>query len=77
MKINLSHAELEKTYSLLDTKEINMSVAELLFSTFEEKEFFYGAKNESEYYKKLLEYWNVPTDDKEEIQILDKLGLIP
>ena len=72
MKINLSKNELEKTYSLLDTKEINMSIAELLFSTFEEKEFFLGAKDTSSYYQKLLEFWNIPSDDIEEISLLDK-----
>ena len=72
MKINLSKAELEKTYRLLDTKEINMSIAELLFSTFEEKEFFKGVKSVEDFYSKLLEYWNIPGDDLEELKILEK-----
>ena len=72
MKINLSKSELEKTYRLLDTKEINMSVAELLFSIFEEKEFFMGAKSPFEFYGKLIEYWGVPRDDFEELKILEK-----
>ena len=72
MKINLSQKELEKTYSLLDTKEINMSVAELIFSTFEEKDFFAGSKNEEEFFHKLLEYWGIPEEADEDIALLDK-----
>ena len=72
MKINLTKEELEKTYRLLDTKEINMSIAELLFSTFEEKEFFKGAKSPEDFYHKLLEFWNVPSDDVEELKLLEK-----
>lgn len=72
MKINLSKKELEKTYRLLDTKEINMSVAELLFSTFEEKEFFKGTKSPLEYYQKLLQFWNVSGESEEELEILEK-----
>ena len=72
MKINLSKKELEKTYRFLDTKEINMSVADLLFSTFEEKEFFKGSNLPEEYYQKLLQFWGVPSDDIEELEILEK-----
>ena len=72
MKINLSQKELEKTYRLLDTKEVNMSVAELLFSTFEEDEFFDGAKSPSEYYEKLLQFWGVSGENEEELEILEK-----
>ena len=72
MRINLTKEELEKTYRLLDTKEINMSVAELLFSTFEEKEFFQGVKSSDELFERLLKYWDIPHDSKEEIAILEK-----
>ncbi len=72
MKINLSKKELEKTYSLLDTKEINMSIAEMLFSTFEEKKFFMGSNTSEEFYQRLLQFWNVPDDDYEELEILTK-----
>lgn len=72
MKINLNKKELEKTYRLLDTKEINMSIADLLFSVFEEKSFFKGASTSEEYYSKLLQYWGIPNDDIEELNILEK-----
>ena len=72
MKINLSKKDLEKSYQLLDTKEINMSVAELLFSTFEEKEFFKGANSPLEFYKKLLEFWGVDPDNQDELEILNR-----
>ena len=72
MKINLSKKELEKTYQLLDTKEINMSIAELLFSIFEEKEAFKGSTNCDIFYEKLLSYWGIPSDDYEERKILEK-----
>ena len=72
MKINLSRKELEKTYALLDTKEINMSIADLLFSTFEEKEFFKGAKSSQDYYQKLIRFFNIPSDNLEELEILEK-----
>ena len=72
MKINLNQKELEKTYSLLDTKAINMSVAELLFSTFEETEFFVGANLPELFFKKMLEYWGVPEDEEEDISLLEK-----
>ena len=72
MKINLSQAELEKTYSLLDTKAINMSVAELLFSTFEETGFFLGAKTPEMFFQKMLEYWGVPESEHEDISLLEK-----
>lgn len=72
MKINLSKKELEKTYQLLDTKEINMSVAELLFFTFEEKEFFKGANSPLEFYEKMLQFWGVEESSDEELEILNK-----
>ena len=72
MKINLSKQELEKCYNLLDTKEINISVADLLFSTFEEKEFFVGSKTTDNFFSRLIEYWGIPADSKEEIRILEK-----
>ena len=69
MKIRLSDKELQQSYSLLDTKEINMSIADLLFPAYEETDFFVGVKSPSELYSKLIEYWDVP---EEEIEILDK-----
>lgn len=72
MKVNLKNKELEKTYQLLDTKEINMSIAELLFSTFEETNFFKGVESPVDMYERLLKYWGIPDDDFEEIGLLDK-----
>lgn len=69
MKINLSKSELEKLYKLFDYKEINMSIAELLFSTFEEKNYFANSKDNNDYYKKFLSYFSIP---KEEENIFEK-----
>ena len=52
MKINLSQSDLEKLYVLLDNKEINISIAEVLFSIYEEKEFFRGCQTQEEFFQK-------------------------
>ena len=72
MKVNLAPEELEKTYKLLDTKEINMSIAELLFSVYEEDKYFKGVESPVDMFEKLLNYWGIPQDDFEEIEILEK-----
>ena len=72
MKINLSHEDLKKVYKLLDYKEINISVADLLFSIYEEKEYFKGAKDTLEFYNKMVNFFGVPVEEKEERKILEK-----
>ncbi len=72
MKIKLSQSELEKCYNLFDVKEINISVADLLFSTFEETEFFNGCDDNDEFFSQLIRFWGIPSDSKEEINILEK-----
>lgn len=72
MKINLSKEDLKKLYSLLDYKEINISVADLLLSIYEEKDYFKDAKNVSDYYEKMVSFFGVPTEEKEERKILNK-----
>ena len=73
MKINLSKKDLEKTYHLLDTKEINISIADLLFSTFEEIDFFNNSKTADQFFDRLLKFWDVPGDAKEDIDLLKKV----
>ena len=72
MKIKLSQVELEKTYKLLDTKEINISIADLLFQTFEETNFFIGSNTADSFYHRLLKYWEIPKDKTEDLKILEK-----
>ena len=72
MKIKLNKEELKKCYNLLDVKEINISIAELLFSIYQVNEPFLNASNEEDYYRKLLNYWDIPQDDKENLALLDK-----
>ena len=72
MKIKLSPAELEKTYKLLDTKEINMSIADLLFQTFEETSFFIGSNTADSFYHRLLKFWDISKDKTDDIKILEK-----
>ena len=72
MKINLSQSDLEKLYVLLDNKEINISIAEVLFSIYEEKEFFRGCQTQEEFFQKLLEFIGVPPSEKEDIRIFEK-----
>ena len=73
MKIKLSQKELEKTYCLLDTKEINISVADLLFQTFEETNFFADAKNTDIFFYKMLHFWNIPPQATEDVTLLQKI----
>ena len=73
MKISLNQKELKKTYSLLDTKEINMSIADMLFSTFEEKSFFMGSKNVDDFFNKLLSFWGLDGEAYEDIRLLEKV----
>lgn len=72
MRINLNKQELNKVYRLLDTKEINISIAEALFETYEETAFFKGAKDANSFFEKLLEYWNAYDGSEEDIEILEK-----
>ena len=72
MKINLSKKELNKCISLLDTKEINMSFADLLFQAYEEKDFFAVAKTKEEFYQKLLMFWGIDEDNNDDIALSDK-----
>ena len=64
MKINLSELELEKVYHLLDVKEINMSIADMLFHAYQEVDYFHSGN----IYNQLIKYW----DAKENKKILDK-----
>lgn len=72
MRINLSSKDLSKVYELLDTKEINISIAELLMSIYEEKEFFKDAQNEEKFFNKIIEFIGIPSTEKEEIEIFKK-----
>ena len=69
MRIKLSKQELEKTHQLLDTKEINMSIADLLFSFFEDSDSFKGCKSADAFFNKLVELSGA---SDEEIPLLDK-----
>ena len=70
MKINLNKNELEKTYSLLDTKEINISIADLLFSAFNGDSYFMHQKND-DYFSSLLSYWEIE-EGSDDHQLLEK-----
>ena len=51
MKINLSKEDYKKTIQLLDTKEINISIAELLFSSYSLEKY----SESKQYFKYLLD----------------------
>lgn len=70
MKINISKEEFKKATTLLDYKEINISIAQMLFQIYQEDEFFYGAVKPDSFFKKLLNYWNI--SEKEDISLLNK-----
>ena len=72
MKIKLSEKDLKKSYRLLDTKEINISIADLLFYTFDDNKFFKGVNDPTFYFEKLVEFWNINPEDKEDYSILKK-----
>ena len=72
MRIKLSQGELEKTYRLLDSKEINISVADLLFYSFEEVDSFLGADTPEKFFDKLLQFWNIPKDNNDDVKLLEK-----
>ena len=65
MKINLSHEDLKKVYKLLDYKEINISVADLLLSIYEEKDYFKKAKDPLDYYSKMVNFFQWKKKKKE------------
>ena len=73
MKINLSRKELERCYQLLDAKEINISIADMLFASFQEKNYFLNANNPEVFYLKLLSFWGINEDDYQDIELLDKI----
>lgn len=64
MKICVNDLDLEKIHHLLDVKEINMSIADMLFHAYEEKDVFHSGN----IYNQLIKYWNA----KDERKILDK-----
>ena len=72
MKINLNKKELEKTYRLLDTKEINKSVADLLFYAYGLKDAFGDPDKYGDYYEQLLSNCGVSEEDYEERDLLEK-----
>lgn len=72
MKINLSKEDLKKVYQLFDYKEINISVADLLLSIYEEKGYFKGAKSPLDFYHKMVDFFGIPSEEKEERNILEK-----
>ena len=72
MNVKLSKKDLEKSYHLLDVKEINISIADLLFSTFEETEHFEWAGTREEYFKRMLSFWNIPDSPNEDKEIIEK-----
>lgn len=64
MKLNLNELDLEKLYHLFDTKEINISIADMLLNAYEAKDVFH----QGNIYNQLVKYWNVKEDKK----IVDK-----
>ena len=44
MKINVNEIDLNKIYHLLDVKEINISIADMLFHAYEENNVFHEGK---------------------------------
>ena len=72
MKIHLSSSDLKKVYHLFDVKEINISIAELLMSSYEEKTYFKGSQNPLDFFNKKVTYFEIPESEKEERQILEK-----
>ncbi len=69
MKIKLSKQEQEKTYRLLDTKEINMSIADLLFGFYEDVNAFKGCDSANQIFDKLVDLSGAT---EEEIPLLEK-----
>ncbi|MCR5185221.1 MAG: hypothetical protein K6C32_03995 [Bacilli bacterium] len=64
MIIKLSQKDREKSFQLLDAKEINISIADLLMQAYEEKNYFHAG----DYYSQLLKYWGAK-DDKDILDI--------
>lgn len=72
MKINLSERDLNRAYGLLDNKEINISIADLLMSIYEEKEYFVNTKEPVQFFNKMVQYFQIPPQQKDDILILEK-----
>ena len=71
MKILLNEKDLKKVYTLLDNKEINISLASLLIDFFSYVDAVDNAKDTKEYLSKMYEFWNFNQDLEEISSIID------
>ena len=71
MKLSLKESDLKKVYTLLDNKEINISLASLLIDFFSYVDVINEAKDKDEYLSKMYEFWNFNQDLNEISPIID------
>jgi len=69
MKINLSSQDKEKVIKLLETKEANISIADLLFSTFNHPEY---EKPQTDYFSYLLALMDIDPNDNYSVDFIKK-----
>lgn len=72
MRFDLKKTDLNKVYHLLEVKEINMALADMLMYFFQITEPMNYAKNEKEYLHRLCEICEIDLSNNENIEIINK-----
>lgn len=71
MHFKITPQENNKIRKLLETKELNMAIANMLFAAFDSKEAIVPSKNEDEFTENLINFWELNTDNQQEMDIVD------
>ena len=75
MKLLLNKADKNKVISLLENKENNIIIADMLLDFFSYVDAIDSAENEKEYLSKMMEFWELDPDSAENLSILHDLIL--
>ena len=71
MNFKTTPQENNKIRKLLETKELNMAIANMLFATFDTKEAIVPCENENEFVDNLINFWELNENNEQEMDIVD------
>lgn len=71
MKLKIKSEEIQKIENLLNIKEINIALADMLFSFFT-KQKYYPAKDLDEYLQQMINYWQLDMNNEQNVFLIEK-----
>lgn len=71
MQLKIDAKEIKKIENLLNIKEINIALADMLFSFFT-KQKYYPVKDLDDYMEQMINYWQLDMNNEENIYLIEK-----